>query len=172
MKIKSIFYYLRWFLVPLAFGDIFIICFSYFNNYSNQYEILSYLLAFFVQILLFFICGAFKTKQTIDKINLQILVLVGWIIIPIFISIPYFFSYYNLGWFEAYYESFSGFLSFGFSVFDAPHLIDKPLLLWRSLSQWLGGFYFLFSIISILSTTEINFIPHKYISISENSLKF
>ena len=172
MKIKLIFYYLRWFLLPLAISNIFIICFSYFDNLSNQYQILPYFLAFCLQILLFFICGAFKTKQIIDKINLQILVLIGWIVIPIFISIPYFFSNYNLGWFESYYESFSGFLSFGFSIFDAPHLIDKLLLLWRSLSQWLGGFYFLFSIISILSTTEINFVPHKYISINENSLNF
>ena len=172
MKIKLIFYYLRWFLVPLAISNFFIICFSYFDNPSDQHEILPYLLGFFIQIFLFFIFGAFKEKQIIDKINLQILVIVGWFVIPIFISIPYFFSFYNLGWFESYYESASGFLSFGLSVFNVPNYIDKPLLLWRSLSQWLGGFYYLFSIISILSTTEINFVPHRYISANDNSLNF
>jgi len=170
MNIKLIFYYLRWFFIPLATGSFFVICFSYLEN--NNDEIFSYLVVFLLSISLFFICSFFKEDKYINKINLQLLILIGWLVLPIFISIPYFLSYYNLDLFSSYYESVSGFLSFGFSIFISPDQLDKSLLLWRSLSQWLGGFYYLFTIVAILSTTDINFIPHKYISASDNSLNF
>ena len=114
MNIKLIFYYLRWFFIPLATGSFFVICFSYLEN--NDDEIFSYLVVFLLSISLFFICSFFKEDKYINKINLQLLILIGWLVLPIFISIPYFLSYYNLDLFSSYYVSVSGFLSFGFSV--------------------------------------------------------
>ena len=98
--------------------------------------------------------------------------LLGFIIYPAIITIPFYFSYYQLNFFLAYYESFSGFLGYGFSIFKDPGSLNDSFLLWRSGSQWLGGFYYLFIIITILSSLKINFLPTKYISDQVNSLNF
>ena len=45
---------------------------------------------------------------------------------------------------------FSGFSSTGFTVFDNIKHIDQGLILWRSSIQWIGGLYFLYSIIFLI----------------------
>ncbi|KFX72122.1 MAG: hypothetical protein FF85_02865 [alpha proteobacterium QL1] len=101
-----------------------------------------------------------------------IFTLLGFIAYPLIITIPYYLSYYQLNFYLAYYESFSGFLGYGFSIFKDPASLNDSLLLWRSGSQWVGGFYYLFIIISVLSSLKINFLPTKYISNQVNSLNF
>ncbi|WP_435089209.1 TrkH family potassium uptake protein [Candidatus Pelagibacter bacterium nBUS_29] len=48
------------------------------------------------------------------------------------------------------FESVSGFTSTGFTIFDNIKHIDQGLILWRSSIQWIGGLYFLFSIIFLI----------------------
>ena len=35
--------------------------------------------------------------------------------------------------------------------------MDPPLILWRSSSQWIGGFYFLIFLVLIFSNKQVNF---------------
>ena len=65
-------------------------------------------------------------------------------------SIPFYFSIYNLTFLNAFFESVSGFTSTGFTIFENIKHIDQGLILWRSSIQWIGGFYFLFSIIFLI----------------------
>ena len=44
----------------------------------------------------------------------------------------------------------SGFTSTGFTIFNDIDYIDQSLILWRSSIQWIGGLYFLFSIIFLM----------------------
>ncbi|WP_435164163.1 potassium transporter TrkG [Candidatus Pelagibacter bacterium nBUS_25] len=48
------------------------------------------------------------------------------------------------------FEFVSGFTSTGFTIFDNIKHIDQGLILWRSSIQWIGGLYFLFSIIFLI----------------------
>ena len=80
----------------------------------------------------------------------------GYLILPIFISIPYYFSIYNITFINAYFESVSGFTSTGFSIFENIKHLDESLILWRSSSQWIGGLYFLFSIILLIDIFDNN----------------
>ena len=80
----------------------------------------------------------------------------GYIFIPLIISIPYYLSIYNISFLDAYFESISGFTSTGFSIFDNIKHIDESLILWRSSSQWIGGLYFLFSIILLIDIFDNN----------------
>ena len=75
---------------------------------------------------------------------------------PIFISIPYYFSIYNITFVNAYFEAVSGFTSTGFSIFENIKHLDESLILWRSSSQWIGGLYFLFSIILLIDIFDLN----------------
>ncbi len=74
----------------------------------------------------------------------------GYFIIPLVLSIPFYFSIYDLTLLNSYFESISGFTSTGFSIFENIKHIDESLILWRSSSQWIGGLYFLFSIIFLI----------------------
>ena len=47
-----------------------------------------------------------------------ITVIGGYLILPLFISIPYYLSIYNISFINAYFEAVSGFTSTGFSIFS------------------------------------------------------
>ena len=77
-------------------------------------------------------------------------VFLGYLLIPIILSLPFYFSIYNLTFLNSIFESVSGFTSTGFTIFDNIKHIDQGLILWRSSIQWIGGLYFLFSIIFLI----------------------
>jgi trk system potassium uptake protein TrkH len=74
----------------------------------------------------------------------------GYFLLPLILSIPFYFSIYNLTFFNSLFESVSGFTSTGFTIFENIKHIDPGLILWRSSIQWLGGLYFLFSIVFLI----------------------
>ena len=80
----------------------------------------------------------------------------GYLIIPIVLSIPFYFSIYNLTFLNSLFESISGFTSTGFTIFENIKHIDQSLILWRSSIQWVGGLYFLFSIIFLIDIYDEN----------------
>jgi trk system potassium uptake protein TrkH len=88
-----------------------------------------------------------KKPSIFEKI---LTVLLGYILIPIILSLPFYFSIYNLTFLNSIFESVSGFTSTGFTIFDNIKHIDQGLILWRSSIQWIGGLYFLFSIIFLI----------------------
>ena len=79
--------------------------------------------------------------------------------------IPFYFSGYDISFINSYFESISGLTGTGFSIFEQINNLDDPLILWRSSSQWLGGFYFLIFLVLIFSNKQINF---KMIDLSFN----
>ena len=102
-----------------------------------------------------------RSKKNIDiKVSIYvkiITVVVGYLLIPLVISLPYYFSIYNLSFLNCYFESISGFTSTGFSVFENIKHLDESLILWRSTSQWIGGIYFLFSILLLIDIFDDSF---------------
>lgn len=59
-----------------------------------------------------------------------------WLLMSLFGAIPYMF--FGIGPVDAFFESMSGFTTTGASVL-VPEELPKSLLLWRSLTQWIGG---------------------------------
>ena len=84
-------------------------------------------------------------------------ILFGYFLLPLVISIPFYFSIYNLTFINSYFEAISGFTSTGFTIFDNINQIDQSLIIWRSASQWVGGLYFLFSIILLIDIFDYSF---------------
>ena len=83
---------------------------------------------------------------------------------PLLFSIPYAFSIYNLSFIDSYFESVSGFTTTGFTIFSNVENIDKPLILWRSSSQWFGGLVFLLITIGTIGSKQIKIKPSYLIS--------
>jgi trk system potassium uptake protein len=120
-------------------------------------------------------------KKDEDKITIYVKILtiiLGYFLLPLLISIPFYFSNYNLTFVNSYFEAISGFTSTGFTIFDNINHIDQGLILWRSSSQWVGGLYFLFSIILLIDIFDhsfkkslTNFISFNKAEILKQSLK-
>jgi trk system potassium uptake protein TrkH len=112
-------------------------------------------LSIFLTFLFYYSKNNDENKITIyEKI---ITILLGYFLLPIIISIPFYFSIYNLTFINSYFEAISGFTSTGFTIFDNINHIDQSLILWRSASQWVGGLYFLFSIILLIDIFDHSF---------------
>jgi trk system potassium uptake protein TrkH len=54
-------------------------------------------------------------------------------------ALPYLFTGITTSVTDAFFEAMSGFTTTGASVFTGLDQMARPILLWRSLSQWLGG---------------------------------
>ena len=127
----------------------------YFNLYLNLSSYVYSLIVSLFLALLFYYTNDSKSKISIYEKILTILL--GYFLLPLIISIPFYFSIYNLTFINSYFESISGFTSTGFTIFENIKHVDQSLILWRSSSQWIGGLYFLFSIILLIDIFDNSF---------------
>jgi trk system potassium uptake protein TrkH len=149
--------YLSTFCCLISILAFFNITYSYYLNlYLNlNTYIFTFIVSILLTILFYYSKNNDEKKITIyDKI---LTILLGYFLLPLVISIPFYFSIYNLTFVNAFFESISGFTSTGFTIFDNINHIDQSLILWRSASQWIGGLYFLFSIILLIDIFDHSF---------------
>ena len=150
------FRYLSLFLGLISILSFFNILYSYYLNlYLN---LNTYYLSFIISLItsiLFYQIHRYVNKQNIyEKI---LTVFIGYLFLPLVLSIPFYFSIYNLTFLNSYFESISGFTSTGFTIFENIKHIDQSLILWRSSTQWIGGLYFLYSIIFLIDIYDQSF---------------
>ena len=149
--------YLSVFCGIISILSFFNIVYSYYLNlYLN---LNTYVYAFLVSLVL---ALAFYISKNNDKKKITIYekiltILLGYFLLPLIIAIPFYFSIYNLTFINSYFEAISGFTSTGFTIFENINHIDQSLILWRSASQWVGGLYFLFSIILLIDIFDHSF---------------
>jgi len=141
--------YLSFFFILISVFSFFNIIYSYyFNLYLNLNTYYISLASSLIIGIIFYKLKEIDKKPTIfEKI---LTVLLGYLLIPVILSLPFYFSIYNLTLLNSLFESVSGFTSTGFTIFDNIKHIDQGLILWRSSIQWIGGLYFLFSIIFLI----------------------
>ena len=149
--------YLSVFCGVITFLSFFNIIYSYyFNLYLNlNTYFITFLISLFLTFLFYYTNSEDGIKTSIyKKIST---VLLGYFLLPLIISIPFYFSIYNLTFVNSYFEAVSGFTSTGFTIFKNIKYLDQGLILWRSSSQWVGGLYFLFSIILLIDIFDNSF---------------
>ena len=155
MNILGLKYFGIFFLI-ISFFSFFNIIYSYYFNLLNNLN--SYIVTFVVTLIIGFFFVIFK-KYKYEKITLFeriLIVLIGYVFLPIAISIPYYINIDDIGLINSYFESISGFTSTGFTTFNNLDQLDQTLILWRSGSQWIGGLYFLFSILLLIDLFDEN----------------
>ena len=141
--------YLSFFFILVSVFSFFNIIYSYyFNLYLN---LNTYYFSLFSSLIIGLLCYKIKEVDKKPSIFEKILtVFLGYLLIPIILSLPFYFSIYDLTFLNSLFEAVSGFTSTGFTIFDNIKHIDQGLILWRSSIQWIGGLYFLFSIIFLI----------------------
>ena len=123
--------YLSFFFILIAVFSFFNIIYSYyFNLYLNlDTYYFSLIISLIVSVIFYKINIPEKKLSIFDKI---LTVFLGYILIPLVLSIPFYFSIYNLTFLNSFFESISGFTSTGFTIFENVKNIDQSLILWRS----------------------------------------
>ena len=147
--------YLGIFSLIISVLSFFNIIYSYYFNLYLNLDVYIYTLLLSLLISTLFL---FKKK---DKFKISIYhkiltVILGYLLLPLIISLPFYLSIYNISFLDSYFESISGFTSTGFTIFSNIKNLDESLILWRSSSQWIGGLYFLISIILLIDFYDDN----------------
>ena len=155
MNYKSILFFLGIF-------TLFVSIFSFLNIlYSIYFDSISGFNSYVITLLISLVVGFLFTYvgrnhgRNISLSDQIVFIVLSFIIIPFLISIPYFFSIYNIGLLNSYFESVSGLTTTGFTIMQNVSDIDEPLMLWRSSSQWMGGLLFLLATIGTIGSKQI-----------------
>ena len=124
--------YLSFFFGLISILSFFNIIYSYyFNLYLN---LDTYYLSLFLSLILAILFYSLKISSKKTSIFQKILtVLLGYILLPLILSIPFYLSIYNLTLINSFFESVSGFTSTGFTIFENVKNIDQSLILWSCL---------------------------------------
>ena len=172
MNYKSVLFYLGINLLLVSFFSILNIIYSiYFDFILDLNSYLLTLITSFIFGFVFCYVGRNSSKN-INLVDQLVFILSSFILIPLFFSLPYFFSIYNISLINSYFESVSGFTTTGFTIIKNINHIDEPLLLWRSSSQWLGGLIFLLSILGTIGSKQIKIKPAYLISAEASGRNF
>jgi len=151
MNFRGVSYYLGLSCYPITFLSFLNILYSsYFDHYLN---IDSYLLTLVVSFLLGISLYLFSknSEKNIKFYEKLVLIFLVYLLVSLLISIPYYFSSYQLSFINSFFESISGLTTTGFTVLYNVKFLDPTLLIWRSSSHWIGGFFFLIFLILIFS---------------------
>ena len=169
--------YLSFFFILISIFSFLNIIYSYyFNLYLN---LNTYYFSLIISAVIGIIFYKIKTDPKKPSIFEKILtVLLGYVLMPLILSIPFYLSIYNLSFLNSLFEAVSGFTSTGFTVFENIKHIDQGLILWRSSIQWIGGLYFLYSIIFLIDIYDeslkkslTNFLSFNSAEILKQSIK-
>ena len=148
--------YLSFFFGLVSILSFFNIIYSYYLNlYLNLDTYYISLISSLIIAIIFY--NIKKTEIKLSIYNKILTVFLGYILLPLILAIPFYFSIYNITFLNSFFESISGFTSTGFTIFDNVKNIDQSLIIWRSSTQWIGGLYFLFSIIFLIDIYDDSF---------------
>lgn len=91
-----------------------------------------------------------KHKKEVQRKEGYIIVTFGWIVMSLSGMLPYLFSGAIPGVTNAFFETISGYTTTGASIVDDIEALPEGILLWRSLTHWIGGMGIIVLAIAIL----------------------
>ncbi len=120
-------------------------------------------LPFILSALISLIVGAFfflATRNQSEDVSIHrkdacLTVTLSWVVLSIIGCFPYLFSGAIPSFVDALFESVSGFSTTGASILTDIEILPKSILLWRSLTHWIGGIGIIVLVIIIMPTLQI-----------------
>jgi len=96
-----------------------------------------------------------RNKKVLKSRDGFVIVTLGWILMALFSSLPFYFSYTSLSFSNSFFESMSGLTTTGASILGASttfevESLSKGLLFWRSFTHFIGGMGIIVFSIAIL----------------------
>ena len=171
MNLSGIFYYLGKINLLIIFFSLINLLYCFYFDFKINLEI--YFYTFLISIFYYLITFKIKSKKNNFKTyNLILFSIIGWIILPLIMSLPFWLGGYS-NFLNSYFETVSGFTSFGASIFtNKTNILDSPILLWRSSTQVVGAIFFIMTIILVFGNRAINIYPLKFITKKKDTVYF
>ena len=170
MNLSGIFYYLGKINLLIVFFSIINLLYCFYFDFKINIEIYFYTLI--VSFLYYLSTFRIKFKKNFKTNNLILFAILGWVILPLIMSLPFWLGGYS-NFLNSYFETVSGFTSFGASIFlNKINILDSPILLWRSSTQVVGSIFFVMSIILVFGNRAINIYPLKFITKKKDTVYF
>lgn len=94
-------------------------------------------------------------EMQITRKDAYIIVSLSWLIISITGCLPYILSGSIPRFTDAFFESISGFTTTGASILTDIEALPRSLLLWRSLTHWIGGIGIIVLVILVMPSLKI-----------------
>ena len=107
-----------------------------------------------------FLLNAFCERKDLDFKCSNLLFLTSFIVLPLIGALPYFYSnpFGSANVFDqftnGYFESVSGFTTTGFSFIAAPDALPKSLLIYRSMTELMGGVGIVFLLLAFFQSRK------------------
>ncbi len=92
-----------------------------------------------------------KCSNEVLRREAIVIVGLGWVLASILGALPFVFCDPGLDFIGAVFESASGFTTTGSSVMTDIESFPRPILMWRAVTQWLGGIGILVVFVAVLS---------------------
>ena len=112
---------------------------TYFHHGINAFSIpFSALITFLTG---FILCFATQKKKG-QKINHRegvVTICISWMVMSVFGGLPFLLSKSVPNFTDAFFEALSGFTTTGATIPTHIEAVPKDILLWRSMTQWIGG---------------------------------
>lgn len=119
-----------------------------------EYKIFIFTALFTLLIGAVIVLGKQPTIQQKSRVPLRdsyAVVAYGWIVVTLFALVPYLLAGTFTTVTDAFFETMSGFTTVGASVLDEIEAQPHCILLWRSLTHWLGGMGILVLFVALLA---------------------
>lgn len=89
-------------------------------------------------------------SKELRKKDGYLIVTLGWLSMSLFGTLPYLLSGSIPEFTNAFFETISGFTTTGATILEDIESLDKGILFWRSLTQWIGGMGIIVLAVAIL----------------------
>jgi trk system potassium uptake protein TrkH len=107
-----------------------------------------------------FLLNALCERKDLDFKSSNVLFLVAFVVLPLIGALPYFYSdpFHSANVLDrftnGYFESISGFTTTGFSFIATPEALPKSLLVYRSLTELMGGVGIVFLLLAFFQSRK------------------
>ncbi len=112
---------------------------TYFHHGINAY---SMPFAALITVLTGFILCFSTRKHKSQRLNHRegvVTICISWLVLSVFGGLPFLLSKTVPNFTDAFFEALSGFTTTGATILTQIEAVPKDILLWRSMTQWMGG---------------------------------
>lgn len=92
--------------------------------------------------------GAIRAKEGF------LIVTLSWILVSLIGALPYYFGHILPNYVSAFFETMSGFTTTGATAIENVEKVPASILVWRAMTQWLGGLGVVVLFVAVLSQVD------------------
>ncbi len=139
--------------ILLIFNGVFMFfCLPFILYYGEDWRpmVLSACIILVSGIIIRLVTSRNKNTSELKKRDGYLIVTLGWLVLSFSGTLPYLFSGAIPDFTNAFFETISGYTTTGASILTDIESLPKGILLWRSLTQWMGGMGIIVLAVAIL----------------------